>query len=319
MSESEVLDFGSGAGLGIARETRVYSSPQPIAMQSQQEPRVGTPSQWGVVEAGKVFAPVPGTIGQLPAGVYSVGSDGRQLLFNAMELQTDQLIEFSDSVADAVLAEVSRFWDSGEVFRRYGFLHRRGYILYGPQGSGKTCVVRQILARIVAADGVALVCTEPELLNMGLVVLRKIEPLRSLVCLFEDVDAIIQRSGEAQLLSILDGENQVDRVLNIATTNYPQLLDKRFVARPRRFDRIIRIENPGAEIRRRYFEAKLDGGGHDLELWTEASAGLSFAALAELIISVLCLGHELSVAAKTLRSLSGASPSDYEDRRPAGF
>jgi len=31
-------------------------------------------------------------------------------------------------------------------------------------------------------------------------------------------------------------------VLNLATTNYPEQLDRRFVARPRRFDRVVRID-----------------------------------------------------------------------------
>jgi ATP-dependent 26S proteasome regulatory subunit len=55
-------------------------------------------------------------------------------------------------------------------------------------------------------------------------------------------------------LSVLDGENQVDKVLNIATTNYPEKLDRRLVGRPRRFDRLIYIDMPNHVVRREYFK-----------------------------------------------------------------
>ena len=37
----------------------------------------------------------------------------------------------------------------GDTFQRYGYLHRRGYLLYGPQGSGKSSVVHQVVHRIM--------------------------------------------------------------------------------------------------------------------------------------------------------------------------
>ncbi len=42
-----------------------------------------------------------------------------------------------------------------------------------------------------------------------------------MVCIFEDIDAIVQEHGEDELLALLDGEARIDYVLNVATTNYP--------------------------------------------------------------------------------------------------
>ena len=64
---------------------------------------------------------------------------------------------------------------------------------------------------------------------MALKVFREIEPNRSIIYIFEDIDSIIEHHGEDEILSVLDGEMQVNKVLNIATTNYPERLDRRIV------------------------------------------------------------------------------------------
>ena len=111
--------------------------------------------------------------------------------------------------------------------------------------SGKTCLVQQIITNIVNTDGLVFQCTNhPAVFNDGLAQFRKVEPDRPIVCLFEDIDAIISEHGEDEILQLLDGESAIDKCLNIATTNYPENLDRRLVARPRRFDRVIQIGMP---------------------------------------------------------------------------
>src|SRR5207248_4657570 len=133
---------------------------------------------------------------------------------------------------------------------------------------------------------------------------RTVEPARPIVCVFEDIDAIIEQNGDADLLQWLDGNHQVDKAVNLATTNYPETLDRRIISRPRRFDRILRIDAPDARLRLAYFQRKLpDLNAVERERWVELSDGLPFAALAELIISVCCLGNDLERSAGLLREL----------------
>ena len=101
----------------------------------------------------------------------------------------------------------------------------------------------------------------------------------------------------------MDGNHQVDKVVNIATTNYPEDLDKRLVSRPRRFDRLIKITSPGEAMRMEYLARKL-GSTHthaEIERWVRLSDGLSFAAMADLVISVCCLGNDLEKTVAVLR------------------
>ena len=276
------------------------------------------PVQWKVVQSG-VFEICGVTAHQLPAGAYgcSMNQYGDVQLLTR-DLQVDDLIDFADSLPAKILYEIENFWDLGDVFTRHGYLHRRGYLLYGPQGSGKSSVVHQVVHRIIKAGHVAVFCEHPGFLTRAMEVFRRIEPDRPVVCLFEDIDAIIEIHGDSELLQWLDGSHQINKVINIATTNYPERLDRRIVSRPRRFDRIIKIEAPAPAIRETYLRKKLPdlAANGELAKWVALTEGLSFAALAELVISVVCLGNSLEETVNLLRMLDEQTPDSKEFDRP---
>jgi hypothetical protein len=53
--------------------------------------------------------------------------------------------------------------------------------------------------------------------------------------------------------------------------------------------------------------------------WVTITDGLSFAALAELVISVTCLGNSLEDTVRVLRTLDDQHPSSREFERPGGM
>ncbi len=250
----------------------------------------------------------------LPAGAYSCWTDNcGNPVFQGRELQVDELINFADSLPARVLTEIKRFWAMGERFTRYGFLHRRGYLLYGKQGCGKSSLIHQVVSDVVAEGHVAFFCTYPAGFIRSMEKFREVEPDRPVVCVFEDIDAIIAQYGDSELLQWLDGNHQVDKAVNLASTNYPEKLDRRIISRPRRFDRILRIDAPDARVREAYFAKKVaDLSPAELARWVELTDGLPFAALAEMVISVRCLGNDLEESAKLLRSLDEHNPSSLE-------
>jgi len=276
-------------------------------------------SQWALKESGH-YAAVPSTKKELPAGVYTIILRNGTPIFVKQNLVVDDLMKFPDSLADKVLAEIEEFWGRGDRFKEYGFLHRRGYLFYGPQGSGKTAIVQQIVKSIIDRGGVVFICEHPAILTLGSAIFRQVEADRPIVCLFEDIDSIIDNYGEDHLLTFLDGENQINKVLNIATTNYPENLDKRIVSRPRRFDRVLKVGMPSAEIRKLYFKEKLKIKEEELDMWVDETDEFSFAACAELVISVKCLGHTFEEAVEILRELINQKVSSRDfDGNQVGF
>ncbi len=277
-----------------------------------QHPVNASGLQWMV--RGNTFMMCGRTLPRLPAGAYSCSQDyNGNAVFTARNLQADDIIDFPDSLAAKVLDEIERFWQLGDRFRKHGFLHRRGYLFYGKQGGGKSSLVHLIVGRILDAGHLAFFCEQPGSFIGCMEQLRQVEPDRPMVCVFEDIDAIIKTYGDSELLQWLDGNHQVNKAINLATTNYPESLDRRIISRPRRFDRILRIDAPDARLRQAYFKRKLpELSVAELDRWVELSDGLPFAALAEMIISVCCLGNDLEKSALLLKELDSHNPSSSE-------
>lgn len=149
-----------------------------------------------------------------------------------------------------------------------------------------------------------------------------IEPNRPVVAIMEDLDALIQRYGEHEYLALLDGEAQVDRIVFIATTNYPEKLDRRFCDRPSRFDTVQYIGMPSREARKAYLKAKepsLDV--KELKIWVEATDGFSLAHLKELIVAVKCLGQPFGKALARLEGMRVVRPTSEDEptKKMTGF
>jgi len=265
--------------------------------------------QWSAYGAD-AWMPCADTKVTLPNGVYTIEStrnDG--IVFVKHALVVDNIIEFPDSQSAKVVDEIERFWDAGERFVGLGFAHRRGYLLYGPQGSGKTSLVMMAMHRVAKRGGIVfLMNNEPELFTRGLELFRRIEPVRPALCVFEDVDAILRRHNTSLVLALLDGESRIDHVLNVATTNYPEMLDKRIVARPRRFDRVIKIGMPPYHVRLLYLQKKGLDDAH-AERLSKSTEGLSLAALAEILVSSKALNITEEEAIKAMRDMATAEPS----------
>lgn len=272
-------------------------------------------TQWAVI-GDKEYIACASTMKILAPGMYFMSYNPTYgSVFIEHSLNTDDLIDFPDTIFDKAEKEIESFWRLNQEFKDYGFLHRRGFLLYGPAGGGKSCLVSRICKNIINSGGIVFECIKDiNAFFNGLAQFRVVEPEREVVCIFEDIDALVEQFGETALLSVLDGENQVDHVINIATTNYPERLDKRLVSRPRRFDRIIKVEMPDENIRRVFFNQKLKINGDDVEKWVEASEGLSFAALSEMVIGVKCLKNDFEEVVSRLKAMATkrVSSSEFE-------
>src|ERR671916_27385 len=150
-----------------------------------------------------------------------------------------------------------------EIFRRLHIRPHKGILFYGPPGTGKTLLARAVAhesgAHFVAVSG-------PEILNkfwgQSEAKLRSIfneaRAKAPAIILFDEIDSfassrdMMSESFEAtlvsQLLSLMDGLNNLGRVCVIATTNRPGALDPA-LRRPGRFDHEIEIGLPDAEAR----------------------------------------------------------------------
>lgn len=271
-----------------------------------------------------VFRGAAKTYNELPSGLYRTDCDahGNPLLVKQKH-ETDGLLELPDDASLGILSEFDDFWARRQDFKDRAFLHKRGFILWGPPGSGKTSCVNLLIKRLIKdSNGVVLFLDNPVIGGMCLRMLRMIEPDRPIVAIMEDIDALVVRHSEHEYLALLDGEAQVDRICFVATTNYPERLDRRFCDRPSRFDTVQYIGMPSAIAREAYLTAKEPSlVGRDLARWVSETDGFSLAHLKELIIAVKCLGQPFEKALDRLEAMRVARPTsdDEPTRRKAGF
>jgi hypothetical protein len=268
---------------------------------------------------GDKFSPITSTVRTLPPGVYSIAMmDGGRSLFSPHEYETDTLLRLPDSRSSEVVAEIQRFWTLKESFKKHGFTHKRGFLLWGPAGSGKTSTVSLVIEDMVQDGGVVILGTGPGTAAAGLAQFRQVEPERPVVVILEDIDTIIDEHGESSTLSLLDGETSIGNVVFIATTNYPEKLDGRVVNRPSRFDKVVKIGMPSPEARAFYLQQRnLDLSEGDLDRWVSATDGFSIAHVKELIVGVKCFGNSFDDEIKRLRAM--ARPPKSGSDREAGF
>ena len=156
-------------------------------------------------------------------------------------------------------------------------------------------------------------------------VIRMIEKNTPMIVLMEDIDNILEydRSTLTKVLNMLDGIKQIDKVVYIATTNYPEKLQERVSNRPSRFDRRYKINKPNAKVREFYIKNKVskeDLKKIDIKKWVEQTKGLSISHLRELIVSIIILGNTFEKTIADLKSMSKrVSSKDDDTDRAIGF
>jgi hypothetical protein len=280
----------------------------------------GKLTQWTTGD-GKRFIPSGTTKSQLPAGVYEIHhSSCLGLYFEKIPVRTEGLIRFPQTNSEKVLKEIETFWDKEKTFEDFGIAYKRGIILWGPPGGGKTCCVNLIMKDVVDRNGIVVKFTNPGLFMEGMRVLREIQGDSPIVVLMEDIDSIVE-NFESTVLNILDGVESIRKVVFLATTNYPEVLGARIINRPSRFDKRFKIPYPNEESRMIYFKHLIGNRNIkiDLNKWVKDTENFSIAHLKELFVAVVILGDDYDDALKSLNSMKERISSEDDDEKAMGF
>ena len=173
-------------------------------------------------------------------------------------LREDQVVLDRDTLIaiDRQVLLVSRYrrelLDAGQHLKR-------GLLLYGPPGVGKTHTVRYLISSLTGTTVIELSGSALHLIAEACSVARSLQP--SMVVI-EDVDLIAEDRGMDpgphpllfQLLNEMDGLAEDADVLFVLTTNRADLLEPALAARPGRVDQAVELMLPDLAARRALFE-----------------------------------------------------------------
>lgn len=269
---------------------------------------------------------------RIPPGYYKVSynQDRRSYFVHQREIISDELIMLPIEKGQEIIDDIQLFWQMKERYEKYNLIHKRGILMYGPPGSGKTCILNQLIHMLVH-DYKGVIFSIEDSDDLGAFhdfsdVFREIEPERPIIVIIEDIDGLLDggRGTEKMLLNILDGINQINNVAYIATTNYPERMEARLINRPGRFDRRFKIGYPIAKVRKAFFEAKMhkdDVGKINVKAMVEKTSKLTIAHCKEVFTEHVIKGRDLELVVNEMKKMNSESLHSEDDmqRKKIGF
>ncbi|MCI4350851.1 MAG: AAA family ATPase, partial [Thermoplasmata archaeon] len=201
-----------------------------------------------------------------------------------------------------------------ELMENYKIKTGRGILLFGPPGCGKTHIMRaaanELNVPMQIVNGPELVSALAGQSEAAVrdVLYRARENAPSIV-FFDEIDALASRESMktpevsravSQFLTEMDGLRPKDKVIIIATTNRPQMLDPALL-RPGRFDKIFYVPPPDLDARQDIYRIHMKGvpseGAIDFGELAKRSDGFSGADIASVVDEgkLIALREQLSV------------------------
>jgi len=234
--------------------------------------------------------------------------------------KSTQLASFDDLVLASSLKEQIRtdfrdFLAARAAYEELGLAWRRGALLLGPPGNGKTHCLRALVKELgIPSLYVQSIKDHYQTDEANLKkVFERARQLRPCALVLEDIDALITSENRSFFLNQLDGFEKNVGLIVLATTNHPERIDPAILDRPSRFDRKYHFDLPELPERTAYLAqwqrrlATKTGWSSDaVGPLAVKTAGFSFAYLKELVVAAL------------MRSVSGDGPFSLLLERECG-
>lgn len=209
-----------------------------------------TISKWMTVD-NYLYRPMNGKECDISPGCYTIGEDGNSIFLKRMNVDSSSHLPI---YSKDILNKIEKFYNSIDKYKQMNLQHKRGYLLYGPPGNGKTSAIRTIVINHIMNHGVVI---HIDNCNNGYLFNKVIKSWNQwdtrLIVVMEDIEELISNSGSSIVLEILDGTKKSENLVYIATTNKIDILDSRTL-RPSRLDELIMIDKPTLEDRKKFIQ-----------------------------------------------------------------
>jgi AAA+ superfamily predicted ATPase len=208
-------------------------------------------------------------------GIWSIFSQDYELKIKEAAFVEDRILETFLSTKD-VSDRIARFFSKLAVYKKHGIeIPKRGALLYGPAGTGKTTIISKV-ARDHLDGKTAVIIWHSDRFRPGdvkeLFKNFKYEDVERQILVVEDMGGVevdqVRAESDSSLLSLLDNQEKAFTIPTyiIATTNYPEIFMGNLTNRPGRFDDKIEVGYPPAEARLELFKFYTEETASDEQL-----------------------------------------------------
>ncbi|MEV0390490.1 ATP-binding protein [Nonomuraea sp. NPDC050643] len=205
------------------------------------------------------------------------------------ELGPDEVI-LPEGVLETVERHVVGIGRHAEALRARGQHLKRGLLLHGPPGTGKTHTVRYLMGRQPGVTVVVLAGTGMGFISDAAALARRLQPA---IVVVEDVDLVahdrrLSAEGSPLLFTLFDAMDGIGAdadVTFVLTTNRAETLEQALANRPGRVDLAVEVPRPDARCRAALL--RLYGAGDlaeaDLERLVTRTDGMTASFFKELL------------------------------------
>jgi transitional endoplasmic reticulum ATPase len=203
-----------------------------------------------------------------------------------------------------IIRDVESFFSSRSTYTQYNIPWKRGIILHGPPGCGKTISIKALMnsvrqrkvANLYVKSFKASGCQSDQAsIRQIFIKARAVAPA---LLIFEDLDSLVTDELRSFFLNEVDGVEDNSGILIIGSTNHIDRLDTSITRRPSRFDRKFHFKAPSEAERKlyaAYWQQKLQSNedinftNEICQAVAESTEGFTFAYLKELFVQTLLM------------------------------
>lgn len=220
----------------------------------------------------------------------------------------DQVV-LSEEIKQDIFHALDQFFEDDRTFyRQFDIPYKRGILLYGHPGNGKTTLVKSIAGSIPgpAAYWQITEYTTSESVREVFDAAKRLAPM---VLIIEDIDSMPE-GVRSFFLNTLDGATSKEGIFLIGTTNYPEKIDPGLMNRAGRFDRAYEITMPDEALRAQYLKQRgfdMFAGAEGTQEAARHTQSFSLAQLGEVYVSAALEWHQQGQVdiAKLIQSMRG--------------